>query len=199
MITAEFLKQFCAYEDSKYILARPVVTTINGKDYTFATDGHRIMIVDGIVDGCETGKGPNIASFLIERQGVPVNTKALQVFLECGKPTTEPCRDCRGTRKVDHRCDCQYCSRTRQDDCGCEGRRLVKRGYLGTAMFNRCLLADMVADIEDGTVTLYVPDSEAPIHLFASDRHILVMPMRDTLTPEERRTLPIFEVLEHAQ
>lgn len=42
--TAEFLQQFTSRQKSKYLLDRPVVGTVDGKECTYATDGHRIRL-----------------------------------------------------------------------------------------------------------------------------------------------------------
>lgn len=198
MITAEFLKQFCAAKDTKYVLSRPIVYEYEGRNYTYATDGHRLMIVDGILKDCTPAdNAPKIGAFLkVEPQGAIVNTTALKEFLQCGQPTTDTCKECDGsgeTRCICHRCDDEHIAVC---DCAGERIRLVRKGRLGIATINRCLLADMVADIEDETVLLHIPNREDAIHLFATDRHICVMPMRDE--PNDR-SLPTFEVPEHAR
>lgn len=176
--TAEFLQQFTSRQESKYIPSHPVVKTVDGKEYTYATDGHRIMILDGALEGVErSDKGPNISTFVsVGPQGIPVNTAILKGFLSCGQPTTEDCQKCDGGTLS---CTCAQCDNHHESECGCGGFpvRLKRPVLFNDVGLNSCLLADMVADIEDETVLIHVENETKPIHVFASDRHIMVMPL----------------------
>jgi hypothetical protein len=172
-----FLQSFCLFDDSgKYALSRPYLyTSKDGRAYTFATDGHRMLIVPGHREGLKPG-GPSIESFLVEPQGVAVSAKALMDFL--GEAKREPCgvEDCEDGIVT---CVCPTCNNEHTYECGCKGRPILpeRKGWLGHVPFNTSLLAEMMKGVTDETVQVYLKSNTAVIHVFASDRHLAVMPM----------------------
>lgn len=199
-MTKESLQRFCVQGDgksswrtrgAKYLLEQPYLFTHpkTGKSYTFATDGHRMVIVDGHLEGCERdAKAPNIESFIVEPAGALVDTSTLKTFLECDKPSLSEFK-CQnpGCDEGVVQCICPKCNHEHEAQCSeCGGTprktiQLVKHGWLGHCPLNRALLTDAVADVADESVRVLLPDDPTRvIHLFASDRHIAVMPMSGT-------------------
>lgn len=75
-ITAEWLKQFCVEEETKFLKPSPYIFTHkDGRRFTVATDGRRMVIVNAMIEGVEERKSPDVTSFVdVERQGVEVST-----------------------------------------------------------------------------------------------------------------------------
>ena len=157
-IDAAFLKQFCS-EDTGYSLSKPhvFVHPDTGRKYSYGTDGHRLVIVDGAIEGCSDYQELNIAKFLIEPCGIEVQCEALKAFLECDKPTTGPCTVCDGSGMEPHDCNCIFCERD-EIRCGCKGRpeRILNYGWLGVAGINRALFVDALRDVTDETVRIQI-------------------------------------------
>lgn len=179
-ITAEFLKQFCPRQATKYLPGTPgiFIHPETKEAYTFATDGRRMVVVKGRLEGLAELTSPNIAKTLIEPCGVPVNTVEFQKFLECDKPTLEKCKDedCREGRIT---VTCDDCGHSHQHDCGCEAGfdRRFSPARIGPVYIDRALLMDAVKDITEETILIHVTEPNSPVYLFASDRLIAVMPL----------------------
>lgn len=180
-ITAEFLKQFCPSQATKYLPGTPgiFIHPETKEAYSFATDGHRMVITNGRLEGLAETTCPDITKFLIKPCGVPVNTVALQKFLECDKSTMEKCKeqDCRdGSILV----TCESCDHSHHHACGCEFGfvRRTSPGRIGLVVVDRVLLADAVKDITEETILINTTGKDDPAYFFASDRCIAVMPMR---------------------
>ena len=180
-MTIDDLKVFCSDSVSKYGLSKPhlFIHPETQRKYSFATDGHRCVIVDGHMDGLEGG-GPNIAMFMCEPQGVTVDTERLKAFLECDKPTREECRVERCQSGTVY-CWCDRCDNEHEYECSCDGKpvKMVNRGWLGPMPINRALLAECVLSVTDATVRILARKVDELFHVFASDRHIVMMPMTD--------------------
>lgn len=195
MIDKAFLQQFCAREASKFNLAEPAIFTHpeTGQHYSYGTDGHRMVIAPGSVEGCQPSQLVNIAPLLIDPAGVEVNAAALKAFLRCGEPTTRECeRDgCIGGSIT---CVCPQCEDEHETKCACRGLpvRMDSAVWLGGSLLNRALIADALTDITDATVRVWAKDATTVVHLFASDRHIAVMPMY--AGGGDYRDVPRFEI-----
>lgn len=195
-IDRAFLKQFChrGKEDSRYALSEPhvFIHPKTAKEYSYGTDGHRIVIVKGRVEGCEAYSKLDIPQFIIEPAGVVVECSALKTFLCCGDPSTEECVE-EGCVDGWVRRECGHCDVTHQCACSCGGMpiQLVNKGYLGSALLNRALIAPALADVADDAVRVLVTGKETVVHIFASDRHVAVMPMRFDDSPNDT---PRFEL-----
>ena len=191
MISADWLKRFCGQGmdlDQPHVFTHPDTD----EQFTYATDGHRMVIIRGVIEGCTPSQEPNIKRFLIDPCGVKVETAALQAFLGCGKPTTRPCGKCdQGVRT----CNCPGCDQSPHDyKCACGGRqaRLLNHGWLGIAPINRALLAEMMKDVSAETVLVQIKSPDGPIHVLADDRRMVVMPMRDD--HHDFKTAPHFPI-----
>ena len=178
MINAEWLKQFCDGQirdlDQPHVFIHPDTD----EQFSYATDGHRMVIVCGVIEGCTPSQEPNIKGFLLDPCGVEVETAALQAFLGCGDQTTRPCGKC-DLGVVTCNCpSCETSPHTYKCSCGGKPVLLVNHGLLGIAPINRALLADAIADVTDKTVLVYVAGTDVAVHIFTSDRHVVVMPIR---------------------
>ena len=189
-IDAAFLKQFCS-EDTGYSLSKPhvFVHPETGRKYSYGTDGHRLVIVDGAIEGCNDYQEFNIAKFLIEPCGIEVPCVELKAFLECDNP----CTVCGGKGMKPHNCNCELCQ-VGEIKCGCDGRpqRFPNYGWLGIAGINRALLSDVLRDVSDETVRIQITGPDDCIHIFASDRHVAVMPV--FINAERFKNAPRFTV-----
>ena len=180
MMTTEELKEFCSREDSKYKLSTPHLFVLDGKPYSYAADGHRMVIVNGKREGLDLYPDLKISKYLIEPQGVEVNCADLKAFLECDKPLLIPCPHC-----AKQSCTCPECGlkHARKPLCAfCEGELVedVRYGWLGIMLLNRALVAGPMRTCADETVKVYITGEEECFHIFASDRHIVCMPMRES-------------------
>lgn len=194
MIDKAFLKQFCAREISRFNLNEPAIFTHpeTGQQFSYGTDGHRMVIAPGSVEGCEPSQKINIASFLIEPDGVEVDAAALKAFLGCGEPTTRECER-EGCNRGSITCVCPKCEDEHETECACRGLpiRLNSAVWLGSSLLNRALIADTLTDVS-GSVRVWAKDATAAIHFFASDRHIVVMPMYEG--GGDYRDVPRFDI-----
>jgi hypothetical protein len=192
-MTVEQLRQFCDNAGAKYQLTDPhvFVDRVTEREFTYATDGHRLVAIEGRLEGVDKYQGVNISSFLINPCGVQVETAKLKKFLQCDLPTTQKCSKCNdGLIEV----TCEDCTHTHTHSCGCDGKGepIVRRGVIGYVPFNTCLLAEPMKYVSDETVTVHLTGKETCFYVFASGLRIVIMPMREG--GESFKAAPRFEI-----
>lgn len=135
-------------------------------------------------------------------EGEPVSLADLRAWCDEG-PRTEPCaecggtrkwkcRDCKGTGKTEHDCDCDHCTVDSEEKCeNCDGgghfpcdectdgtQETVLPGVLAGVVVNRTLLAKALESAPpDGTVMLSASDG-VRVNLFAPWWRAAVMAYR---------------------
>jgi hypothetical protein len=144
-LSLDWLTEFAGERDWN---KAPFSVTLNGKDYSGATNGRVLILIEGKSEIPHNAKAESsIAKVMADRGELACKTNMEEILLWAGEyegPSEEPCDVCGGDGQ--HECSTPMCEK--MHDCGaCHGRGKVqcgpdvRHGIVGTTQIDRNLVA----------------------------------------------------------
>lgn len=186
----EWLAQICSRDPNRAWLASPIKAEVDGSPVTIATDGHRMVVVDGHVAEAvaqPAGGGDVVPVASAPVKGKPVDAVKFRGWVMLGwlRCRGAKCRVCTGSGfvtclacdgriRLDCTCHCGHehghqcvdCRGGKRPCTGLAGGARPERdrlGWIGKELFDLDLLAPMVEHVKDKTIWLEVAGQQLRI------------------------------------